>query len=108
MGNMESDHVSFEDNYAEDNEVESDDLEGSDEVESSPSLEAHTERRSKKTQDPSICQSKTTVSSARNPKRTRTLTPEPAEKTAKQLKIASPKPRKALPKIKVTVPVTSM
>jgi hypothetical protein len=34
-------------------------------------------------------------------------TPELIEKTAKQAKVTPPKPRKALPRIKVAVPVAS-
>ena len=55
VGNMESDHDSVEDSYAKDSKEERDDSEGSDEAESSPSAEARTERRSKQTQDPSVC-----------------------------------------------------
>jgi hypothetical protein len=85
IGNMESDCGSVEDNHAEDNEDGSNDSDGSDEVESSSSVGARTGRHSKQRQDPSACQSKTAASSARNPKRTRTEMPEPAEKTANQL-----------------------
>jgi hypothetical protein len=106
-GGVESEHGSVEGSYAEDSEEESDDSEESGEVESSQSPELRSERRSKQTHDPSAGPEKTVAPSAKTGKHTRTSTSEPTEKTAKQLKVASPKPRKALARIKVTVPVAS-
>lgn len=100
---MESDGGSADMDYADDSEDDSEGSDGSEEVESPP----RTERRSKANQDRSIGQSKVPASSGRNPKRTRTTTPVPDEKTAKQLKTAAPKPRKALPRNKVTAPIAS-
>lgn len=100
---MESEGGSADFDYADDSENGSDDSDDSEEVESPPRTERHT----KANQDPSVGQSKAPVSGVRNPKRTRTATPDPIEKTAKQLKTAPPKPRKALPRIKVTVPIAS-
>jgi len=106
-GGAESEHGSAKGSYAEDSEEESDDSKESDEVESSRSPKLRSERRSKLTHDPSAGPEKEVVPSTKAPKRTRTSSPEPTEKTAKQPKVASPKPRKALPRIKVTVPVAS-
>ena len=87
----------------DDHEDDSDDSGGSEEVESPP----HSERRSKQSQDPAGGRGKATPPSAQVQKHTRTSSPEPTKKAAKQLKTAPSKPRKALPKIKVDVPVTS-
>ena len=99
----ESEGGSADIEYADDSEDNSDDSNSSEEVESPPC----TERRTKANQDPSANQGKALASSGRNPKRTRTATPDPTEKIVKHLKVAPPKPRKALPRIKVTVPVAS-
>ena len=107
VGGMDSEHGSAEDSYAEDSVDESDESEGGDEDESSQSPELRSERRSKQTHDPSVDSGKAAAPSAKAPKRTWTPTPDPTEKATKQLKIASPKPRKALPRIKVTMPVAS-
>jgi hypothetical protein len=99
----ESEGGSVSIDYADDSEDSSDDSEESDAVESPP----WTERRSKQAQDPVAGQGKAVVSSARNSKHTWTATPDPIEKSAKQPKVAPVKPRKALPRIKVTVPIAS-
>ena len=83
----------------EDNE-ESDEEE---EVDSPP----RSERRSKQQHDPSGGRVKSVASSATTQKRTRTSTPEPTEKVAKQPKVAPSKTRKTLPRIKMDVPVAS-
>jgi hypothetical protein len=106
-GGAESEHGSVEGSYAEDSEEESDDSGESDEAESSQSPELRSERRSKLTHYPSVGPEKKVVPSTKAPKHTRMSSLEPTEKTAKQPKVASPKPRKALPRIKVTVPVAS-
>jgi hypothetical protein len=64
-----------------------------------------TERRTKANQDPGAAPSRTVASSTRNMKRGRTATPDSAEKVSKRPKPDVPKPRKALPKIKIQVPV---
>ena len=65
------------------------------------------ERRSKQQHDPSGGRGKSVVPSAHTQKRTRTSTPEPTEKVAKQPKVAPPKARKTLPRIKMDAPVAS-
>ena len=97
----DSDNIS----YAEDSEGSSDDSKESEEVKvvSPP----RTEGRSKQQQDPAVTQGRTVGSTTRSSKRTRTPTPEPTEKVAKQPKVTTTKPRKALPRIKVVVPIAS-
>ncbi|XBI11375.1 hypothetical protein VPH35_138452 [Triticum aestivum] len=87
---VESDSESGDFQYADDNEDDSEDSGSSEE-----------------SQDPVGGHGKVAASSAKIPKRTRTLTPEPSEKPAKQAKVAPPKPRKALPRIKAAVLVAS-
>ena len=65
----------------------------------------HSEGRSKKSQDPAGGHGNAAASSAKIPKCTQMSTPDPTEKAVKQAKVAPPKPRKALPRIKVVVPV---
>ena len=85
-----------------DNEDDSDDSDGSEKVDSPPRSEC----RSKRPQDPAGGRGKAAPPSTHVQKRTRTLSPEPSEKAAKQLKTSPSKPWKALPKFKVNVPVT--
>ena len=66
------------------------------------------ERRSKASQDPGAAPSKTQASSTRNTKRGRPPTPESAEKVSKQPKPNVSKPRKALPRMKIDVPIASV
>lgn len=82
---------------------ESDDSSSSEEVESPPRFE----RRSKQTHDPIGGRGKEIVSSMHASKRTRATTPVPAEKAPKHPKVEPAKPWKALPKIKVDVPIAS-
>ena len=109
-GEQNVEGVGSEDNsasvsYAEDSDNSDDDSEESEEVEVlSPS---RTEGRSKRRQDPAIDQGRTVESTARSSKRNRTPTPDPTEKVAKQPKVTPAKPRKALPRIKVAVPIAS-
>lgn len=84
-------------------EEESNDSSSSEEVESPPC----SERRSKQTHDPAGGRGKAIASSTQASKRARTSTLDPTEKAPKQPKVAPAKPRKALPKIKVDVPVAS-
>ena len=88
----------------EDDDEEESDESDDDEVGDSP---PRSERRSKQLQDPAGGRGKTVAPSTQALKRTRTLTPEPTEKVAKQPKVAPSKPRKTLPKIKMDVPVAS-
>ena len=103
LGGAESEGVSAAIDYADDSDDDNDDSDDDEEVESPPRIEQHT----KQSQDPAVDHDKATTSSVRTPKRTRTSTPDPMEKTAKQAKVIPPKPRKALPRIKVTVPIAS-
>ena len=96
-GSVDKDHVNDSEDGDDDTE------ESEDEVQSPP----RTERRSKQNQDPEVVPSRTVASSTRNPKRGRAATPESSEKIAKQPRPDAPKPRKALPRIKITVPVAS-
>src|SRR4051812_3656455 len=82
---------------------ESDDSSGEEEVESPP----RGERRSKVDQDqPSACE-KAIAQTGQSSKRPRTSSPAPTEKASKQPKVVVQKPRKALPKIKIDIPVAS-
>ena len=99
QGGVESEGVSTDIEYADDSE----DFDSSEEVDSPP----RSERRSKQSQDPTGGDDKVVASSAKIPKRTRTSTPEPIEKAARQAKVVPPKPQKALPRIKVALPVAS-
>jgi hypothetical protein len=96
---------SVDGDYADDSESSDDDLE-EDEVEAQ--VPSRTKCRTKQQEDPGVAPSKTVASSTRNPKRDRAATSGSAEKAAKQLKPDAPKPRKALPRIKIAVPVASM
>ena len=130
----ESEHGSGGGSHAEDSEGGSDDSESSDDAESSQSSERRYEHGSKRMHDPSVDLEKEAAPSAKTskrartsspaptentdpekevapsakvPKRTRTASPLPTEKAAKQSKVTTSKPRKALPRIKVAVPVAS-
>ena len=100
---MESTYESGDWQSPDDNEDDSDDSDNSEEVDSPP----HSKHRPKQSQDPAGGRGKTAPPSTQVQKRTRTSSPEPLEKAAKQPKVALPKTRKALPKIKVDVHVAS-
>ena len=87
----------------EETEEESEDYISGEEVESPP----RDERQSKEKHDPGAARLRAGPSGSRTPKRTRTATPDPAEKMPKQPKVTTTKPRKALPRIKVDVPIAS-
>ena len=87
----------------EDEEEESKESDNKEEVDSPP----RSERRSKQHHDPAGGRGKNVAPSTHTQKRTRTSTPEPTEKVAKQPKVAPPKARKTLPRIKMDVPVAS-
>ena len=102
---IDSDNNSADVSYADDSEGSDAESEESEEVEVySPRAEG----RSKRRQDPAVDQGQTVGSTAKSSKRTRTPTPDPTEKAAKQPKVTTAKPRKALPRIKVVVPIASM
>jgi len=82
---------------------ESEDSSSGEEVESLP----RTERRSKQRQDPTSIRGKTTPPTGQPLKRPWTTSLVPTEKAPKQPKVMTSKPRKALPKIKVSVPIAS-
>ncbi|KAI5017563.1 hypothetical protein ZWY2020_042451 [Hordeum vulgare] len=90
--------------YGDDSEGGDDDSEESEEYVESP---PRAEQRSKQHQDPATVPSRTLPSRTRNPKRDRAATYESTKKVAKQPKSALPKPRKALPHMKIGVPVAS-
>lgn len=62
---------------------------------------------SKHRQDPASTPSKTLASSTRNVKHDRAATTESVEKVAKQPKLDAPIPRKAVPRMRIVVPVAS-
>ena len=80
---------------------ESDDPSDEEEVDSPP----RRERRSKLTHDPASARDKATVQTEQSSKRPRTSSPAPTEKAPKQSKVVVQKTRKALPRIKIDVPV---
>ena len=103
----ESEHGSVGGSYAEDSEERSEDSKGSGDAEPSLSPELCYEHGSKRAQDPSANPEKEPAPSEKAPKLSRTSSPAPTEKPAKQPKVTTSKPRKALPRIKVAVPVAS-
>ncbi|KAI4980669.1 hypothetical protein ZWY2020_021154 [Hordeum vulgare] len=96
----ENEGGSTDSDYAKESEGSEDDSEESEEELQSP---PYNETRSKHRQDPAAIPSKTLVSSTRNVKRDRTVTTESAEKAAKQPKPNAPKPRKALPEMRLNI-----
>ena len=91
------------DSQGEDDEEESEKLDEEEEVDLPP----RSEHRSKQQQDPAGGRGKSVGPSANTQKHTRTSTPESTEKVAKKPKVAPPKARKTLPRIKMDVPVAS-
>ena len=73
------------------------------EVESPP----RRERRSKLDQERPSAHEKVTAQAGQSSKCPRTSSPTPTEKVSKHLKVVAQKPRKALPKIKIDIPVAS-
>ena len=80
----------------------SDDSSDGEEVESPP----RRERRTKLDQERPSAREKAIAQAGQSSKRPQTSSPTPNEKASKHPKIAEPKPRKALPKIKIDIPVT--
>ena len=83
---------------------ESDDSSDEEEVESPP----RRERRSKLDQERPSAREKATALAGQSSKRPRISSPTPTEKAPKHPKVAEPKTRKALPKIKIDIPVASV
>ncbi|XBI12103.1 hypothetical protein VPH35_139019 [Triticum aestivum] len=100
---MESGGESADWKSDDESDEDSEDSSSSEEVDSPP----RSEKRSKQSHDLAGGCDKAALPSTQDSKRTRTSTPDPSEKAAKQPKVAPTKPRKALPKIKVDVPVAS-
>ena len=101
-----------EDNTDESGEwqsLDSDDKEESDEADDDEEVDLLpcSEHQSKQHHDPAGERGKAVASSTQTQKRSRTSTPEPTEKVAKQPKVVPPKTRKTLPRIKMDVPVAS-
>ena len=82
---------------------ESSDPSDEEEVDSPP----RRERRSKLTHDPASIRGKATAQTGQSSKRPWTSSPAPTEKASKQPKATPSKPPKALPKIKVAIPIAS-
>ncbi|KAI4983741.1 hypothetical protein ZWY2020_025607 [Hordeum vulgare] len=99
----ESEGGSIDSDYVDDSEESEDDLDDSEELKQSlPRLEL----RSKHRHDPMTSPSKTLASSSRNVKCDRAVATDFEEKAAKQPKPDAPKPQKALPRMRIVVPVT--
>ena len=81
----------------------SDDSSDEEEVDSPP----HRERRSKHVHDPTNTPDLVAALTGQSSKRPRTSSPAPTEKAPKQSKVVVQKTRKALPRIKIDVPVAS-
>ena len=88
-----------------DDDSESGDDSGREEVEEVSPPRA--EGRSKTRNDPALDRGQAGGSTTRRSKRSRTSTPEPTEKVAKQPKVTTSKPWKALPRIITAVPIVS-
>ena len=82
---------------------ESDDPSDEEEVESPP----HREKRSKLDQERPSAREKAIAQAGQSAKRPRTSSPTSTEKASKHPKVVEQKPRKALPKIKIDIPVAS-
>ena len=82
---------------------ESDDPSDEEEVDSPP----RRERRSKLTHNPASARGKATAQTGQSSKRPWTSSPALTEKASKQPKATPSKPPKALPKIKVAIPIAS-
>ena len=87
----------------EEEEEESEESDDEEEVDSPPC----SEHRSKQHHDPSGGCGKNVAPSTHAQKHTRTSIPEPTKKVVKQPKVAPPKARNTLPRIKMDVPVAS-
>lgn len=100
----ESEGDSVDSDYAEANEESEDDSGDSEEEdESHPRPEPWSKHR----HDPAVAPSKILASISRNMKRDRAGATDSMQKASKQPKPDAPKPRKALPRMRITVPVAS-
>ena len=88
----------------DDSEESEDASENSEEEEQSPPCR---EPRTKQRHDPSAAPSKTVASSSRSVKRDRAIATDSTEKVAKESKPYAPKLRKALPRMRIAMPVAS-
>ncbi|KAI4963186.1 hypothetical protein ZWY2020_017011 [Hordeum vulgare] len=102
-GSME-DSVESEEYVKDSEETEEEEEEESEEEDSSPSRH---EPRSKLRHDPAGTPSKPLASSGRSAKRVRVSSSKPVEQPAKVSKPSGSKPRKALPRMRIVVPVAS-
>ena len=102
-GSME-DSARSEDYVDDSEEMEEEESEESEEEDSSPS---RPEPRTKQRHDPAGTPSKPLAPSGRIAKRVTGSSGEPVEQHAKVSKPSGPKPRKALPRMRITVPVAS-
>lgn len=102
-GSME-DSVDNEEYVEDSEETEEDELEESEEEDSSP---CRHEPRSKLHHDPVVTPRKPLALSGRSAKRTRGSFGELVEQSAKVPKPSGPKPRKALPRMRIAVLVAS-
>ncbi|KAI4974960.1 hypothetical protein ZWY2020_048567 [Hordeum vulgare] len=100
----ESEGGSADSEYVDDIEESEDASEDSEEEEQSPPCR---EPRTKQRHDPSAAPSKTVASSSRSMKRDRAVAPDSTEKDATQPKPDAPKLRKALPRMRIAMPVAS-
>ncbi|KAI4996189.1 hypothetical protein ZWY2020_046780, partial [Hordeum vulgare] len=100
----ESEGGSVDSEYVDDSEESEDASEDSEEEEQSP---PHREPQTKQRHDPSAAPNKTIASSRRSVKRDRAVAPDSPEKVAKQPKPDALKLRKALPRMRIVVPVAS-
>ena len=82
---------------------ESDNSSDEEEVESPPRREG----RSKLDQERPSAREKEIAQDGQSSKRPQTTSPTPTEKASKHPKVAEPKLRKALPKIKIDIPIAS-
>ncbi|KAI4973058.1 hypothetical protein ZWY2020_015047 [Hordeum vulgare] len=101
----ESEGGSADSEYADDSEESEDASEDNEEEEQSP---PHREPRTKQRHDPSTAPSKIVASSSRTMKRDRAVAPDSAETNGKQPKSDALKLRKALPRMRIAVPVASV
>ena len=94
---------SGEEHLEAEEDEESEESTDEEEVDSPP----RRERRSKLAQERPSVREKATAQAGQSSKRPRISSPTPTEKASKHPKVAEPKIRKALPKIKIDIPVAS-
>ena len=99
----DSDAAEADDDDDDDDDYDDEDGEEEEEEVAPP----RSERRSKLVHDPSTERGKGVATATQSTKRPRTTSPVPTEKAPKQLRAASSKPTKLLPKMKVSIPTIS-